>query len=124
LSTTSTPPSLEELIEFLRSFAGIPQRQQISAETRLEADLRITGLDGSDLLEASARHFHASLASPDDGYRRPFHLGPDEFLFHAEGLSLGVFLMGLLGYRDPRIRDLTVGELHAAICRTLERPAT
>jgi hypothetical protein len=43
--------TFEEFAEFIREFTGVSPKTQITAETRFEDDLRITGDDGNDLLE-------------------------------------------------------------------------
>jgi len=116
-------PTLENLMS-LRDFAGISARKAISSETRLDADLGITGDDGDALLREVADRFDAELATPHDGYRSTFGLGPNEYLFHSEGVSL--FGVGPLLARLTRrgidapttVRDVTVGELLGAVLRT------
>lgn len=111
-------PPFDEVVAFVRAFTGASSRLPITAETRLEADLGVTGDDGAALLEEAACHFEVQLASPGAGYRSTFSLGPDEYLFHAEGIALPG-LAGIVRWlrRAPRpvIRDLTVGALHEAL---------
>ena len=117
-------PTLENLVSFVRDFAGISPRKAISSETRLDTDLGITGDDGDAFLKDVAERFDAELATPHDGYRSTFGLGPNEYLFHSEGVSLfGVGpLLARLIRRGPdvptTVRDLTVGELLSAVLRT------
>jgi hypothetical protein len=116
-------PTFDDLALFLRDFARISPRTAISPETRIEADLGITGDDGDDLLKGVATHFRTPLASPEDGYRSTFGLAPNEYLFHSEGvdmLGFGRLLARLFRRTDEApavVRDLTVGELFAAILR-------
>jgi hypothetical protein len=115
------PPTIEDVIAFVRQFQRVPDRVPIFASTRLDADLGITGLDGEDLLEEAATHFRVQLASPVDGYRTTFSLGPNEYLFGSEGVSFGLFgflsrmIQDLREIPDPIVRDLTVAQLHDAI---------
>jgi len=92
----------------------------IVADTRLDSDLGITGDDGSDLLDEAGRYFGADL-SGHDGFRTTFGLAPNEYLFHAEGFDLvgaSKVMGGIFRRSRPVVRDLTVGQLHEAICRT------
>lgn len=91
----SQSPSVAEVARFVRSFTGHGNHVAVSVDTRLEADLGVTGDDGSALLEEASRYFNAALAGPD-GYRSTFRLRPNEYLFHSEGLDL-VGLGALLG---------------------------
>ena len=124
MSTSARPPSFAETVEFVRRFSGHGCKTIVAVDTRLDADLGITGDDGSDLLEEAARYFGADLAS-HDGYRTTFGLGPSEYLFHAEGLDLvgvGKVMDWIFGRTRPVARDLTVRQLHEAICRTRRPP--
>ena len=115
------PPSLSDLVAVIRAEAAIPPARPIDGETRLEADLGITGDDGEALLRAVERRFDVSLAI--DGSRRPvFGLRPNEYLFHEEGVDpFGLWqrLGNLLRRMKPRsvVTDLTVGRLHEALRR-------
>ncbi|MDR7070956.1 hypothetical protein J2X02_003830 [Pseudoxanthomonas japonensis] len=114
MSTTATSPSFSDVAEFVRDFAGFGHGKAITAQTRLDADLGIAGLDGDDLLKQAAEHFNAKLAG-SDGYISTFNLAPNEYLFGSEGLDL--LGIGALVRPRPLVRDLTAGELHDAICR-------
>lgn len=114
-------PSLQEVEHFVRDFAGLRNDKQVTPQTRLDADLGITGDDGDDLLKAAAEHFGARLSDPVNGYRTTFSLAEDECLFHAEGLDLiGIasLVRSLRSLPPPKVRDLTLAELHDAIVRT------
>lgn len=116
MNATSEPehrPSFEEFANFIRDWACIPRRKQITPETLFEHDLGITGDDGCDLLQETERRFGVQLSSPEDGCRRTFGLGPNEFLFHSEG-SWPDFLSPLSS-PPPVIRRFTVGELFDAV---------
>jgi hypothetical protein len=82
--------------------------------------LGITGDDGAELLEAAEKRFNVSLTDGENGYRTIFKLGPNEFLFNAEGFSLG-FAGGdiITLFSNPNtiqtVRSFTVGELYGAI---------
>ena len=114
-------PTIQDIELFVRDFAGLRTGREITPQSRLDADLGITGDDGDDLLRAAAEHFGAKLAHPVHGYRETFSLGENEYLFHAEGLDLiGVsgLLRWVLKQPLPKVRDLTLAELHDAILRT------
>ena len=113
-------PSFAEVEAFVRSFGAIPETQFIAPDTCIEEDLGITGDDGDELLRDAAKHFNVILLEQNTGYRDTFGLGPNEFLFHSEGVDfLGIST--LIGWArsipKPVVVDLTVGELHEAICR-------
>lgn len=111
-------PTLDNVIAFVRAFTGVSTARSITAATRLEADLGITGDDGVLLLQEAERRFGRTLTTPEGGVRDAFGLGPDEFLFGPEGfdpLGLGALVRWVQGEPPPVIRDLTVGELHAAL---------
>jgi hypothetical protein len=114
-----TLPAFAETAQLVRRFAGHGSHVVIAADTRLEHDLGITGADGAALLEEVSRHFNVALAGPD-GYRSTFGLGPNEYLFHSEGLDLlglGVLIDRVLRRPRSTVRDLKVGDLHEAVCR-------
>lgn len=110
--------TLDDVIAFVRDQEGVRRRRAITAETRLGADLGVTGYDGVDLLEAAERRFGVSLLSEEHGVCEAFGLGPDEVLFGSEGFDL---LGLLLGRPEPNVRDLTVAELHRAIVSATPR---
>lgn len=117
--SAGTPPSFADVADFVRRFTGLGSATDITPATRLDADLGVTGLDGDHLLEQAQHHFTSRLSGPD-GYITTFGLAPHEYLFHSEGLDLlglGALTDRLLGRPKPVVRDLTVGELHDAICR-------
>ncbi|MBX3665906.1 MAG: DUF1493 family protein [Burkholderiales bacterium] len=116
----SQPPTFQDVEAFVRTFAGLRQQQVVAPDTRLEADLGITGDDGDELLQEASRHFGVQLAHPVFGYRPAFCLAEDEHLFHGEGfdlLGIGTFVRWLRKKPRPRVRDLTVAELQNAILR-------
>jgi len=124
MSPTVSPPSLPDVIAFVREHHGISDRVPIDAETRLDADLGITGDDGDDLLRDVATHYQVTLCNETSGYRDTFELGADEYLFNSEGGSL--FGIGpLIGWifrgfreRPPAVVvDLTLGRLHSVVVR-------
>jgi hypothetical protein len=109
-------PSLDEVIDFVREFT-LTERE-ITAQTRIEEDLGVTGDDGADLLIAAEEHFRVALCDPEDGIRAVFGLGPNEYLFGPEGfdpIGLSVLVRWLRGEPKPVFRDLTVAELHEAL---------
>lgn len=115
-----TSPSITEVITFVREFTGVHPHRLITAETRLEADLGVTGDDGDDLLRATIERFRVDLALPEKGIAQTLQLAPNECLFGPEGIDLlgiSVLVRWLRGEPRPVYRDLTVGELHEAIRR-------
>ena len=117
-------PALENVADFVREFAGLKRSFPITERTKLDADLGVTGDDGDQLLREAAKRFQTVLADEETGYRSTFLLADDEYLFHAEGLEFfGVlgFARRICGSRAIKVRDLTVGELHAAIRRARDR---
>jgi hypothetical protein len=103
-------PTFEEFAEFVRGFAGLSRKTPIGPSTRFERDLGVTGDDGCDLLRETEVRFGVALSSKEHGYRQTFTLGPDEYLFHAEGLDI-------FGLCSGPVREFTAGELYDAVCR-------
>lgn len=120
-STWERPtPSFDEFAEFVRDWAGLSKRKQITRETFFEDNLGITGDDGCELLEATEKKFGVCLSSPVDGYRTTFGLAPHEVLFQSEGLGWG--LTDILSLFRPSVvptsvRVFSVGELFEAVKR-------
>src|SRR5687768_8905160 len=115
-----TSPSFDEVAEFVKEFAGVAKSRSIQPHTRLELDLGVTGDDGDDLLEEPSKRFGVELATPEGGYGPHFGLGPNEYLFHSEGvdlLGITILLRWLTGEPKPIVVDLTVGKLHDVIAR-------
>lgn len=117
----SQAPTFQEVETFVRHFAGLRQNHVVEPASRLEADLGITGDEGDDLLQGASRQFGVQLADPVLGYRSTFGLAHDEYLFHGEGLDLlgiGAIIRWIRKEPRPRVRDLTMAELHNAILRS------
>jgi len=110
--------SFEVFAQFLREWARIPSRKDISSGTQFERDLGITGDDGEDLLKATERKFDVKLASEEEGYRKTFNLGPNEYLFTSEG---GIIPEPTTLFSSSVVRPFTVGELYFAVERALAR---
>ena len=72
---------------FVREYLSVSDRKPIRPETRFERDLGVAGDDGNLLLEATDRRFGVSLCSEETGVRETFNLGPNEYLFHSEGIG-------------------------------------
>lgn len=109
-------PSIQDVADLVRGFTW--ERYSITTETRLEEDLRITGDDGVDLLEAAEERFGVDLSDSERGIAATLDLGPNEYLFHAEGSGLVDFVAlfrRLRGKPRTTVRDLTVADLHEAI---------
>jgi len=118
-------PSFGEFAAFVREWAGIPERIEITPETLFEDDLGITGDDGCELLEATEKHFCVRLSSDEDGYRRTFDLAPHEFLFHSEGLGWGWSdIVSILrpSALPPTVRSFRVGDLFEAVQQAPPEP--
>ncbi len=60
-----------------------------------------------------------NLAPDESGYRATFGLGPNEYLFNAEGTGFGAALTTL--FSNPSVRAFTVGELYQAVVRVQQR---
>lgn len=111
-------PGLDEVVAVVREFAAIGPDRQISMDTRMEADLGITGDDGVDLLRAVESRFDVAMGVKDGSLRSVFDLAENEYLFGSEGLEvpfLNRIYRWITGNPAPVIRDLTVGELVAVI---------
>lgn len=111
-------PSFKAVVNFVKAFTFT--HRPITSDTRLEAHLGITGENGIKLIQAAETHFNIPLASPEEGIRQTFRLGPNEYLFHptdSERPKLGAWLSRLRQEPQPIFRDLTVGELHQALLR-------
>ncbi len=106
-------PSLAEVIDWLRDFTRTCDRQVITAQTRIEADLFVTGDDGDDLLIAAMEHFNVNLNDSEQGMAQTLQLAPHECWFGPEAAFALPIWLG--GPSDIVYRDLTVGELHKAI---------
>lgn len=109
--------TLDDVITFIRADQYIGEGTPITATTLLEADLGITGDDGSELLEGLQKHFAISFAGPDGSLREAFGLQPGEYLFHSEGLGFFQWLAGCFGKDIENVKPLSVGELHRVIAR-------
>jgi hypothetical protein len=81
-------PSLLDVANFVHAWTGMNNEFVVCSETRLEADLSVTGDDGEELMQAVAKEFGVELANPDDGYRTTFSLSANEYLFASEGFDL------------------------------------
>jgi hypothetical protein len=116
-------PSLLDVANFVHAWTGMNNEFIVRSETRLEADLGVTGEDGEELLQAVAKEFGVELANPDDGYRTTFSLSANEYLFASEGfdlLGIGSLIGRIRGTPHHVVRDLTVGQLHTAIVRKVD----
>lgn len=100
-------PTLENLIAWTRVYWHISER--IDADTRLEADLGITGDDGDEFLRDVQKCFGVSLLDTSGGYREAFGLAENEFLFHSEG--------GPAFWQKAKVHPLTIGEVLDALQR-------
>ena len=111
-------PSVEEVVAFVREFTRVSSRKVVNSQTRLEADLDVTGDDGVDLLGATADRYGLDHEALDSALVETLGLGPDDFVFGLEGLDLiGIGALVRWVRREPRpsYRDLTVNELHGAV---------
>ena len=91
-----------------------------SGRSPLKLSLNVTSASlGSELLEAVQKHFTVNLVPDERGYLKTFGLGPNEYLFNAEGTGLGAALITL--FSSPSVRPFTVGELYRAIVEVQRR---
>ena len=104
----------DEFANFIRNYWQVSDRKRISPETQFERDLGLTGDDGKDLLQATEKRFGVTLCSKETGLRETFHLGPNEYLFHSEGIFPFTFT-SLFNVVKPTVRKFTVGELFEAV---------
>jgi len=108
--------TFDEFAIFVREYLSVSDRKSIRPESRFERDLGVTGDDGNDLLEATERRFGVSLCSEETGVRETFNLGPNEYLFHSEGIGPDGMAPSLLfGPTTPIVREFTVGDLFGAV---------
>jgi hypothetical protein len=118
MDSNGAAPTMQQVADFVREWALIPAKKEITGHTQFERDLGITGDDGGELLEAAQEHFKVDLADGGNGYRKIFQLGDNEYLFHSEGLTLGyggTDMITLFTNTDPSVRAFTVGELCEAL---------
>jgi len=109
-------PSFDDFAEFIRQWAKLSGKKEITPETHFENGLGITGDDGCDLLEATEKRFKITLSSAEHGYRKTFNLGPNEVLFHPEGFGPNLpDLLSLAGRHTPVVILFTVGQLYKAV---------
>ena len=114
--------TFNDVAEFVRGWARVPAKKQITPDTQFERDLGITGDDGDDLLEATQKHFKVNFTDGENGVRTIFKLGPNEYLFNSEGFSWGfggtdIITLFSNPNTDYSVRSFTVGELSEAIQR-------
>ncbi|WP_347940897.1 hypothetical protein ABHM55_02480 [Enterobacter kobei] len=115
-------PTLSQVIEVVRHSSG-HHRNHIDANTLIEADLDICGMDGDALIEDCEAAFGVTLITEEDGYETTFSLAENEFLFSTEGIDyFGIcrLIRRIRGIQEPVIRDLTVGELHAVLVKAVK----
>jgi acyl carrier protein len=113
--------SFDDCADFIRQWAKLSRKKEITPETQFEDDLGISGDDGCDLLEATEKRFMITLSSAEHGYRKTFDLSPNEFLFHPEGFGPSVpdMLRRSFGRPEPVVVAFTVGELYKAVQEAL-----
>jgi hypothetical protein len=108
--------TFDDFAGFIREYWAVPPRKEIAPDTQFERDLGLTGDDGDGLLVATEKRFGVALRSDETGVRETFKLGPNEFLFHSEGLELFPFKMtSLFSSAAHSVREFTVGELFEAV---------
>ena len=110
------PPTIEQFTSWLRPTLSLTNKTRVTADTRLEDDLGVTGDDGVDLLLAVEKKYGISL----EPLRQTFNMQPNEYLFHGEGF--GIDFLALFRLRDepkPVVRVFRVGELYDAVCRLM-----
>lgn len=108
--------TFNEFADFIRDFWRVSPHKQIEPDTQFERELGLTGDDGGDLLGAAEKRFGVKLVSEEDGIRKTFNLGPNEYLFHSEGWELlPAEFTTLFGSGEPTVRKFKVGELYEAV---------
>ena len=122
MDSDETSLTFNDVADFVRDWARIPAKKQITPDTEFERDLGITGDDGDELLKAAQKRFKVNLTDGENGYRTIFKLGPNEYLFNSEGFSLGFGARDIITLfsnpdRNYTVRSFTVGELCEAIQR-------
>jgi hypothetical protein len=111
-------PTFNEFANWIRKYWHVSARKKIMPETQFERDLGLTGDDGDDLLIATEKQFGVALCSEETGVRETFDLGPNEYLFHSEGLELSPLEMtSLFSTSAHSVRQFTVGEFYEAVRR-------
>jgi acyl carrier protein len=113
-------PTFNDVAEFVRDWARLPAKKQITPDTQFERDLGITGDDGDELLQAAQKRFKVNFTDGDNGVRTIFKLGPNEYLFNSEGFPSpfgGGGIITLFSTPDTNftVRAFTIGELCVAI---------
>ena len=113
-------PTFNDVARFVRDWAHISAKTQITPDTQFERDLGITGDDGGELLGAAQKRFKVNFTDGTNGVRTIFKLGPNEYLFSPEGWTLGyggMDIITLFSHPDTShsVRSFTVGELSEAI---------
>lgn len=79
-------PTLSQVIEVVRQSSG-HYHKHIDANTLIEADLDICGMDGEALIEDCEAAFGVTLVTEEDGYEKTFSLADNELLFSTEGID-------------------------------------
>lgn len=108
--------TFEHFTDFIRQHTGISSKRLITPTTQFEKDLRITGDDGVDLLNAVEKHFGLTFPTDENESRALFNLKANEYLFESEGFGLINFTRLV---RPCTVRNFTVGELYEAVCKRL-----
>ncbi len=116
--------SIDELIAFIREHQGISPKQEITESSFLENDLGITGDDGCELIQAIERRFGILFSGSDGSLGEAFDLREGERLFHSEGMNLFWLIHRLFGLDPENVKAVTVGTLHLAVCRAMEKRLT
>ena len=110
--------TFDEFADWIREYLHVSTRQKIMPKTQFERDLRLTGDDGADLLEATEKQFAVMLGNSETGVRETFNLRPNEYLFNAEGWGPSrAEIISLFSGSPPVVREFTVGELFEAVMR-------
>ena len=112
-------PTLEQVVTLVRQSAGIDPATPVRGSARLQSDLGIWGDDVTHLLLDAENQFSVRFPTNSEESRELFSLKQGERVFKDEvHLLTPLFaLFRLLSAKSGDVRDLTVSELHAAICR-------
>ena|SRR3569833_1156039 len=120
----TTAISMDELIAFIREHQGISPKQEITESSLLENNLGITGDDGCELIQAIERQFGILFSRSGGSLGEAFDLSEGECLFHSEGTNLFWLTHRLFGRDQENVKAITVGDLHLAVCRAMEKRIT
>lgn len=107
--------SIGNLIAIIREFHAISDKTEILAHSLIEADLGVTGDDGSELLAHLEETFKVNFELSD------FDLKIAQYLFQSEGFNL---FSASFSDEMANKKDISVNCLHKAITHAFSRKNT